>query len=371
MKFRHLDRVLIPAIPTWFSKQENGYILDMEQNQNYIRSILNTPVGGVAALVHTGRGNFLYKEEKETYLKYCVEIAHNQSKVVITGVNNIDDARMAKNIGIDAVLIFPNRHELKTLHDPERSKKIYEYHKKICQIHGNGIIFLLYEATGIGIVYNSKELKRLLSIPEICGIKFALLSNFEKLEDMLAYLYQNKVNTSIFTGEDRMFAESIEKARDFVIKTECNMRVNSLIGLGQALPYIQSFMLKTFDHPQYQADYFIARSIISDLARHTFVRPRRDASEACYDLPMEPYIQNMGEATKLQFNLKENLIADIATIKTEQKARNIPKLICNSLKSFNFTENKSQIEKIMVDGLKFEEDLRKKYGKNLEKINVQ
>ncbi|MFX0103781.1 MAG: dihydrodipicolinate synthase family protein [Candidatus Hodarchaeota archaeon] len=208
-----LNRALIPAIPTWFSRSENGYNMNMISNRKYVNALIKEPIAGLAVLVHTGRGNFLDEFEKKQYLKDIVEICHDKGKIVITGVSCLGDAMLAKNTGVDTVLIFPNRNQLDGLHDPERKTKICEYHDEIMTIHDSGILFLLYEETSVGILYSKDELSQLLDIKGIEGVKFALLSNFEQYEDLLWHISENHRETAIFTGEDRMFGESLEKSR--------------------------------------------------------------------------------------------------------------------------------------------------------------
>lgn len=367
MDFSRLDRKVIPAIPTWFKADEAIAELDLSINRKYIKKLLDTPIGGVAALVHTGRGNFLSEEERRIYLKMCSEIVHESGKILITGVKNEVDAKMAAECGVDAVLVFPNREELGSLDNPDRMKIIISHHQKIARIHQNCIIFLLYEATGIGIVYTQEEIRKLLSIENISGIKFALLSDFERLEDILASLLSLDKKFVLFTGEDRMFAESVEKVRDLTLRPDCclknTIRVNSLIGLGSALPWLQTFMLRNYDNPDHQRDYFRARALISDLARNTFVRPRSENTESPdYRLPMEPYIMNMSVASGFQFGIGKHYIGDIALIKDERKKRGIPDIIARSLNGFHVVKQQQKIIDIVNRGLKLEHEFKNKYG---------
>jgi len=45
-----LNRALIPAIPTWFSRLENGYKMDMVSNIKYVNVLIKEPIAGIAVL---------------------------------------------------------------------------------------------------------------------------------------------------------------------------------------------------------------------------------------------------------------------------------------------------------------------------------
>lgn len=364
-----LDRALIPAIPTWFTRIGNDYKLDMNSNRIHVKALIDEPIAGLAVLVHTGRGNFLEDEEKEHYLKEIVKICHDGDKIVVTGTSKLADAKIANNAGVDSILIFPNRHELDGLQDPLRLEKIHAYHEKITKIHGSGMVFVLYEETGVGIIYTKEELTRLLNIDGMVGIKFALLSNFERYEDMLKYISKNHRETTIFTGEDRMFGESLEKTRDLVLGGEgvdppC---INALIGLGQVLPYTQAFMLKAFDKLECQEDYFKARALISRLARICFHRPLISGIPD-YTLPMEPYISNLGIAAAFQFELPRSAIPDIMMMPEERERRGAGKLLGKALEAHDPVRSRDVILGLMKEGLKLETSLKEKYGARLEHV---
>ncbi|MHA1700482.1 MAG: hypothetical protein ACTSWN_16715, partial [Promethearchaeota archaeon] len=127
----HLDRKLIPAVPTWFSKDDDGWALDLSLNTRYVKNLIDEPIGGIATLVHTGRGNYLSLAEKESYLKSIVPLCHKNDKIVIMGARSEADARLARKMNVDMILIFPNREQLVSLHEPDRAAKIIKHHEKM------------------------------------------------------------------------------------------------------------------------------------------------------------------------------------------------------------------------------------------------
>ncbi|MFX0103780.1 MAG: hypothetical protein ACFFCS_29730 [Candidatus Hodarchaeota archaeon] len=144
-------------------------------------------------------------------------------------------------------------------------------------------------------------------------------------------------------------------------------RINALIGLGQVIPYIQAFMLRVFDKPEFQAEYFKSRSLISKLARICFCRPRM-SNNPLYSLPMEPYIANLGIATSYQFDLPTDSIPDILMIKEERERRGASEIIAKSLEYHDFNKSRDAILNVMNEGLKLEQDLKDRYGSSLENI---
>ncbi|MHA1681344.1 MAG: hypothetical protein ACTSUE_10065 [Promethearchaeota archaeon] len=373
--FEKLHRGLIPAIPTWFKKVADGHEIAYNLNKNYVSKLIAENIEGVAVLVHTGRGNYLLPEEKRQYLSGIVDLCHESDKLVVTGAQNKEDALMARELGVDVILIFPHGCGLSGPDDPDRREKIISYHDEISSAHGNGCAFLLYKETGIGMDFTPDELLDITNLKSIHSIKFALLSNFERYEDYLTLLKQKSRNLVFFTGEDRMFAESIEKARDLNLQgwqraqdaRSNKIGMNALIGLGSALPNLQAFMLKTYDMVEYQEEYFHARAIISKLARYCFVRPRVDGFTR-YDMPMEGYITNMALASGFQFNIPSNAIPDLALISREREQRGIPRVIWSAIDNNPGQYDHERILETMEAGLKMEKDIKSKYGRGLEKI---
>ncbi|MHA1369204.1 MAG: hypothetical protein ACTSRA_05780 [Promethearchaeota archaeon] len=368
----HLDRKLIPAVPTWFSKDDDGWALDLSLNTRYVKNLIDEPIGGIATLVHTGRGNYLSLVEKESYLKSIVPLCHKNDKIVIMGARSEADARLARKMNVDMILIFPNREQLVSLYEPDRAAKIIKHHEKMMAIYDSGCVFLLYEETGVGIKYTLEEISAIFEIPGIKAIKFALLSNFELYEDLLSEIYYRFHNVAIFSGEDRMFAESLEKCRDLAMleKKKDDLKINALVGLGVALPYLQSFILKAFDKPRLQPDYFRARALISALARACFTRPRK-SGHTDYSLPMEPYISNVGYASAIQFKMPNDAVPDLARIPGEREKRGISNTIISALENHDFSSTRKKIELLINSGLKLEMALKKKYGYQLEKMVVK
>ncbi|MBD3185712.1 hypothetical protein GF325_02695 [Candidatus Bathyarchaeota archaeon] len=366
---RALNRALIPAIPTWYKRGGDGYELAYALNASYVKKLLDEPVAGIASLVHTGRGRFLTWEEKMQYLGEIVDICHDADKFHIIGVETIQDARLAKDLGFDMVLVFPGIHSPPNSQDPSDMDSLVQHHQEIARIHGFTCAFCLYAETAVGIQYDPPDLIRLLSIDGVNAVKFALLSDFEKLEDAMVAIGKHAPNTIMFTGEDRMFAESLEKTKDL---SSCNIlpdppRINALTGLGSVLPALQVFMLKTFDKPEYSGEYMKVRALVAALARATFKRPLNDG-HADYTLPMEGYISNVATGSAFQFNIPSNAISDIATIEKERIARGIPRIIGKALENHQAEQDVEEIIKLVETGLDMDRALKDKYGSQLDRI---
>jgi 4-hydroxy-tetrahydrodipicolinate synthase len=360
-----LDRKFFPAISTIFQRINGKIQLDLAAGEAYIEGIFSQPISGVATLVHTGRGNFLTPDERKSWLQLVGTKCKKNNKLLVVGVSNPDQAQQAKDAGADMLLVFPNRSSLEGLNDPDRAMKIVKYHKKIAEFEIPLCLFLLYEETGIGINYSSTEIEELFKIPQVVGIKSALLSNFEKFEDLTLIISQVKPAKVLLTGEDRMFGESLDKIRDLqIINSQSSQKIpiGALVGMGQALIYLQTFMLKYFDNIEVSEDYYHARAIISEFARATFIHPKNTEGKIDYNAPMEPYVLNMLYASMIQFKLSEENLIDIVCDEVEVKARNIPTLTHNAAKNALTNDKKKEIRLIVEKGMKFEADLRSKYG---------
>lgn len=225
----------------------------------------------------------------------------------------------------------------------------------------------------MGIRYSRTEMQALLSLEGVVGIKFALLSDFEQYEDFLEMISLSFPDVAVFTGEDRMFAESLEKAMDLaLVHPEGRMlKMNALVGLGSCLPWLQLFMLRSFDDPGLVADYKKVRALISALARACFARPRLDGVSPDYSRPMEPYIANVGVAATCQFDLPKDSVPDIALVEQERRRRSIPENIVSALGSCNAWLDARHGEKIISlvkKGLELQDSLKARFA-NLQGVS--
>ncbi|HDM70121.1 MAG TPA: dihydrodipicolinate synthase family protein [Thermotogales bacterium] len=257
---------LFPAVPCLFDEAGN---LDEDANLHYAEYMSGAPVDGVAVWVHTGRGLFLNEHEREKV--FSIWRRKFRDKIVIAGAGADSDvfesegedgyieravkmANMAKDLGADALLIFPPKPF------EDHGKKVIKYHEEISSVELPMILFYLYPEAG-GVEYDFEILERLLGMKWVIGIKLATLYSVVKMQDISNFVVEKFPNKVLITGEDRMFGYSLIRGAK-----------SALIGLGSVLPNIQREMMNAYFEKDY--DRFVKLMITVDkIAESLFVDP--------------------------------------------------------------------------------------------------
>lgn len=130
------------------------------------------------------------------------------------------------------------------------------------------VAFVLYERAS-GCRYDPETVTELLTLPEVIGVKVALLDDAVACQDLIVAARDADPATLLFSGEDRMYGPSLMWGAD-----------SALLGIAAALP---SWSVAVMDAwARGDATDFLARSAELDaLARLTF------------RAPVEGYIQRM------------------------------------------------------------------------------
>jgi len=268
-----IDRGLIPAVPVPF--RADGQI-DASAQERYVAYMAAQPIAGVAVWAHTGRGLRLTREQRTAVLRSW-RMGLGSDKVIIAGVgcvasdvheasayidSSVVMAESALQDGADAFLVHPPAFFGKS------ENMILMHHERLAALRVPQIAFYLYEAAG-GISYSVDLLRRLMSLPEVTGIKLATLDSVMTYQTVASLLRKEFPDKILITGEDRFLGYSLM----------CGA-TSALIGMGAACVRLQHNLLRS--HFEGRSEEFL------DLSRRVDL-----LSQALFIPPMEGYVRRM------------------------------------------------------------------------------
>lgn len=247
---------LIPAVPVTFDGQHRFHERAHKAYVDYMRT---QPIAGVAVWAHTGRGLHLSEDVARQVIEDWREALPN--KMLIAGVGTRDEtlemASRAIASGADALLVYPPTWLKES---PSRDALIVEYHARLADLGVPLILFYLYEAAG-GISYSLEVLDRLLSLPNVVGIKMATLDSVMTYQDVARHIEKHHPGTLLITGEDRFLGYSLMRGASA-----------ALIGMGAVCSELQAELITS--HIARDAQRFLElSSAVDKLAEVLFVQP--------------------------------------------------------------------------------------------------
>jgi 4-hydroxy-tetrahydrodipicolinate synthase len=283
---RDLAGGLVPAVPVPH-RADGTY--DAAAQDAYAAWMATQPVAGVAAWAHTGRGLHLPFEVAGQVLTSW-RAALPKTKRLIAGVGarpqrrsggarvtppadplgltrfvverTLQMAHEAKDLGADAVLVFPPVL-LKDLEDQER--RVVDVHAALEEVGLPMVAFYLYQAAG-GMPYSERVLDRILALPHLAGIKVATLDSVMTFQEVAARVPADRL---LISGEDRFLGYSL------MMGAKC-----ALVGLGAARPDLTAALVAAH-HDRDWAAFHRLSALVDRFGLVTF----RD--------PMDGYIRRM------------------------------------------------------------------------------
>lgn len=231
--------------------------VDLDLVSRYYAGLVADGADGLAVLAHTGRGPFLSPELRAALIERAVAL----DVPVIVGIGGsaapggtagaVEQARVAAELGADAVMLFPAEGDRPAAHDA------------------------VWQATGLPMIAFDlytlpcppEELEKIVQHPGVAGLKTALLSDAMACQEAIAIT--REAGRLAITGEDRMFGPSLLWGAEA-----------ALVGIAAAHVGVTADVMRTF-----QADDLRAFDRAS-------VRLDRLAS-ATFTGPMEGYVQRM------------------------------------------------------------------------------
>lgn len=268
---RRLRHGLIPAVPVPFSA--TGQI-DAAAQVRYVAYMANQPIAAVAVWAHTGRGLHLTREQRLQVLHAWSE-GLGPNKPVVAGVGGLpgfaadfaaymasalEMARDALDGGAQALLVHPPRLFHRATDITDIDELILHYHEQLASTGGPLILFYLYEAAG-GILYSPELLRRLLSLPQVLGIKLATLDSvmtFQMVTNLIAREFPGKL---LMTGEDRFLGYSLM----------CGAQA-ALVGMGAACTTLQHNLMKAYFEGR-AAEFLELSRAVDRLSQVLFIPP--------------------------------------------------------------------------------------------------
>lgn len=227
------------VIPAVVLPMTADYRPDLPAYKRFLDRIISQGPVALAINVDTGEGPHLSGEEKRRVLEAAVDVAAGRVSI-IAGVGGpytaaaIAAARDAREIGADAVLMFPISAFQGEPLDPEVP---YQYHKAVADaVDIPQILFQLQPALG-GVNYSREALFKLIEIDTVVAIKEASFDAMRFLQTK-AVLEQAPRKITLLTGNDNFLLES------YILGAE-----GALIGFGTIATDLQVQMYHAwFNH---------------------------------------------------------------------------------------------------------------------------
>lgn len=187
--------------------------LDWEGMKENFRRLISTDIRGLYINGGTGDAANLTQEERLRIAAYLVPKLRAVDKTAIVHVGQTSQrqavklAQQAVELGADAIASIP----------PKKSwPQIVEYYKALAQTGAN--VFVYYIPGVTGITADMKQLRMLLDIPGVIGIKMSDWNIF--LLRCASLEYPDKI---IYTGFDEMLVPGLMYGADGCIGTWANL----------------------------------------------------------------------------------------------------------------------------------------------------
>jgi 4-hydroxy-tetrahydrodipicolinate synthase len=200
---------LAGIIPATVTPMLDTTRIDFDAIPPYVERLVAAGALGLAVNVDTGEGPHLTRDERREVLQTVVGATAGRVRVVagVGGPSTADgvaNARIAREAGADALLIFPVGAFLS---QPLRTDIVVEYHRAIAAAAGLPVILFQLQPMLGGVLYPAEVLDGLLAIPEVVAIKEASFDPLRWLA-LKAHLDAAPRRITLLTGNDNFIAES-------------------------------------------------------------------------------------------------------------------------------------------------------------------
>jgi len=276
-------------IPAVIVPMRADYSIDFDAFRRYLEWIVGLDPVGLAVNVDTGEGPYLTMEERLQVIRIARQVAGRRC-AVIAGIGGpgtlsaVDNARLARDSGADALLVFPTPAFLNDPLDPDIP---YEYHKAIAEESGLPLIVFQLGPLFGGVNYPAEALTRILELPQVIGLKDA---SFDAQRFILTrdIVRQADHPVTLLSGNDNFLLES------FLLGAQGGLLGYAAVGAGLLIEMLAAVKNKDYIRaagmqPRVQGycDYIYSRPIGDYRARckvalvhmgllspeQTFVRP--------------------------------------------------------------------------------------------------
>ena len=242
---------------------------DFKAYAHYLDWLISQKAIAFAINMDTGEGPQLNGAERRKAAEVAVDVAGTRCGVVagVSGATTNDAvamARMYKEVGVGGLVVFPNAA---FRNDPLDPRIPYEYHKAIADATGLPIILFQLAPVFGGVNYTRETLLKLLTIPQVVGIKEA---SFDA--QYFAYTTETLAmgrEIVLLTGNDVFITESFLLGATGALLGFC------AIGCGMTAD-----MLSKFQQGNYQ-EAVAMRSRVQGFADFIYKRPMLDYRARC------------------------------------------------------------------------------------------
>jgi 4-hydroxy-tetrahydrodipicolinate synthase len=263
--------------------------IDFAAYRRYIGWLVGLRPTGLAVNVDTGEGPYLSSDERAEVIRVTREVAGNRCKIIAgcggpSTATAIANARVARDAGADALLVFPTPA---FLNDPLDPAIPYDYHKAIAG--GSDMPLVVFQLAPLfgGCDYTPEALAKLMTLPQVVGLKDA---SFDSMRFCMTRDIVRAADhpVTLLTGNDNFLLESM------VLGADGGLLGYGAVGAGLLIDMLAAVKKKEFDkavamQPRVQGfcEYIYGRPIGDYRARckvalvhmgllephNTFVRP--------------------------------------------------------------------------------------------------
>lgn len=233
---------LAGVIPAVIVPMDKDYKIDFQAYRRYLSWVLSLKPVGIAVNVDTGEGPYLSSDERAEVIRITREMADPACKVV-AGCGGpathtaIDNAKVARDSGADALLVFPTPA---FLNDPLDPAIPYDYHKAIADASGLPLVVFQLAPLFGGVNYTPDALRKILTIPEVIALKDASFdsAHFSMTRNIVSAA-DRKV--TLLSGNDNFMLES------FLLGADGGLLGYAAVGVGLLIEQLNAVKRKQFD----------------------------------------------------------------------------------------------------------------------------
>ncbi len=207
-KMNHID--LKGMFPATVLPMDADYRPDYDAFANYLEWLIEENAMGFAINMDTGEGPALTNYERRLAAETAVRVANGRVKVLggvmgSTTASAVTLAKMYREVGVDGLVVFPNPAFRNT---PLDIRVPVDYHQTIAQESGLPVVLFQLAPVFGGVVYSEEVLVKLLSLPQVIGIKEASF-DARVFSNTAAIVKAINRPITLMTGNDTFIFESI------------------------------------------------------------------------------------------------------------------------------------------------------------------
>jgi 4-hydroxy-tetrahydrodipicolinate synthase len=250
-----IPAVIVPMGP--------DYAIDFEAYRRYLKWIVSLGPVGLAVNVDTGEGPYLTSDERAEVIRVTKEVAGKRCKIIAgcggpATATAVANAKVARDAGADALLVFPTAA---FLNDPLDPRIAYDYHKAIADACDLPIVLFQLGTVFGGVNYTPDSMRAMMKLPQVIGIKDASFdpTRFCQVRDIVN---EQDRKITLLTGNDNFLLES------FLLGAEGGLLGYGAVGAGLLIEQLDAIKQHAFDLAKRQqatvqgyCDYIYGRPI--------------------------------------------------------------------------------------------------------------